>query len=153
MTIATFFDPFCILYSPIMPLIRILIADDHASVRTQISARLQREPQFDIVGVAENSQQTVERALETKPQIVLMDPMMHDGRGIETIREICSRLPATCVIALTAVADTLETMELRKAGARKILNKGIESQALVTILRDAGSLDSTNRISQGGFPE
>lgn len=134
-----------------MQTIRILIADDHTLVRSQICTRLQREPQFEIVAIAENSEQTVQRAFETKPQVVLIDPTMRDGAGLRAIRMIKSRLAQVCVIALMAVADTSQMMELRKAGVSHILNKGIASQELVTILSTTAESHVSNRTSQGGI--
>ena len=123
--------------------IRILLADDHPGVRAQIRARLSHEPHFEIVGEAESSAQAVECALSLKPHVVLIDPMMRDGLGIEATRQIAARLPATAVVVLTAFADTAQQIELRKAGTRYILNKGIESQRLVEILHQLGRSDST----------
>lgn len=122
--------------------IRILLADDHLKVRAQIRTRLSREPGFVIIGEAENSAQAVECALASKPNIVLIDPMMQDGLGLEATRQIAARLPETAVVVLTAFADTAQCIELRKAGTRQILNKGIESQRLVDTLRDVGKRKS-----------
>ncbi len=118
-----------------MDSIRLLLADDHASVRSQIRARLSHEPRIEIVGEAENSAQTIECALALRPDVVLIDPMMRDGLGLEATRQIAARLPHTAVVVLTAFVDTSQQIELRKAGVRHILNKGIESARLLDILR------------------
>ncbi len=133
-----------------METIRILLADDHASVRAQIRARLGHEPRFEIVAEAEDSAQAVECALLLKPQIVLIDPMMRDGLGLEATRQIASRLPGTAVVVLTAFADTAQRIELRKAGTRYILNKGIESQRLVDILYEMGRIGSSDGLGVRG---
>lgn len=118
--------------------IRILLADDHPKVRAQIRNRLSHEPGLLIIGDADNSAEAVECALAARPDVVLIDPMMQDGLGLEATRQIAARLPNTAVIVLTAFADTAQCIELRKAGTRHILNKGIESQRLVAILHDLG---------------
>ena len=122
-----------------MSSIRILLADDHSGVRAQIRTRLGHEPIFDIVGEAENSTQAVQLALSLSPQVVLIDPMMRDGLGLQATRQIAARLPQTALVALTAFADTAQRIELRKAGIRCILDKGIESRRLVEILREIAS--------------
>jgi len=132
-----------------MKSIRILLADDHSSVRAQIRARLGHEPAFEIVGEAENSAQAVECALTLKPQVVLIDPMMRDGLGLDATRQIAARLPQTAIVVLTAFADTAQRIELRKAGTRHILDKGIESQHLLRILRELGQVDSPNESERG----
>ena len=121
-----------------MESIRILLADDHPGVRSRIRARLSHESGFEIVGEAENSARAIECALALRPDVVLIDPMMRDGLGIDATRQIAARLPKTAVVVLTAFADTAQTIELRKAGSRYILNKGIESCKLVEILQEMG---------------
>lgn len=128
-------------YSPrlAMPPIRILLADDHQRLRDLIHERIIRENDFEVVAVAENSMQAVEAALAQRPRLVLIDPMMIDGLGIDAVRQIHAHLPETIIIVLTAFADTAQKMELRRAGAAHILDKGIVSAQLVKILRQAGS--------------
>ncbi len=115
--------------------IRVLLADDHASVRAQLRTRLSREDCIQIVAEADNSARTIECTLASRPDVVLIDPMMRDGMGIEATRQILTRLPQTIVVVLTAFADTYQQIELRKIGVTHILNKGIESQRLIEILR------------------
>jgi DNA-binding NarL/FixJ family response regulator len=130
-----------------MARIHILLADDHPGVRAQIRNRLSHEPDFNIVAEAENSAQAVECALSARPHIVLIDPMMRDGLGLDAIRQIAARLPETAVVVLTAFADTAQRIELRKAGTRHILNKGIESYRLVEILHELGDRDKVTQSS------
>ncbi|MDL1896622.1 response regulator transcription factor [Anaerolineae bacterium CFX7] len=114
-----------------MERIPIVIADDHLQVRTQIMARLSRETDFAIVGLADNSAATVACASATHPRIVLIDPMMGDGMGLDAIRQVRSNVPDAAIIVLTAFTDTAQKIELEKLGVRSILNKGIESHRLV----------------------
>lgn len=118
--------------------IPILIADDHAQVRAQVLARLEREADFEIVGLADTSRSAVERAVTIHPRIVLIDPMMGDGLGMQAIREIRAQEPNTVIVVLTAFTDTSQKIELTKLGVHYILNKGIESNKLVTLLHEAG---------------
>lgn len=118
-----------------MERIPILIADEHLQVRTQVLARLNRETDFDIVGLADTSSSAVLKANETHPRLILIDPMMSDGLGLEAIRRLRTVLPTTEVIILTAFTDTAQKIELGKMGVRFILNKGIESYKLVEVLR------------------
>jgi DNA-binding NarL/FixJ family response regulator len=134
----------------VMKPIRILLADDHLNVRTQIRARLGREPGFEIVGEATNSEQAVNFALKTKPHVVLIDPIMRDGRGVVAVSNIAEQLPHTAIIVLTAYSDTILQMELRKIGVGRILDKGIESERLVEIIRKLGESDSH---TQTQFPQ
>ncbi len=119
--------------------IQIVLADDHRQLRGLIHERLGREQDFEIVAVAENSMEALECALAKRPHIVLIDSMMLDGLGLDAVRQIHAHLPDTIIIVLTAFADTAQKMELKRAGAARILDKGIASAQLVDILRKAGS--------------
>jgi len=113
---------------------RIVIADSHANVRAQLVARLRREDKFEIVGEADSAAQTLEYAQTRQPDIVLIDPMMSDGLGLQAVQEIAARFPRVALIALTAAPDTALTIELRRAGVRHILRKNIASQELLQAL-------------------
>lgn len=121
-----------------MERIPILIADEHVQVRTQVLARLARETDFNIVALADDSTSAIRIANETHPRIVLIDPMMTDGMGLEAIRRLRQELPDTVIVVLTAFTDTAQKIELDKLGVRFILNKGIESYKLVQALQQAG---------------
>lgn len=127
-----------------MESIAVLIADDHTKLRDLIHERLEREPDLQVVAVAGNSMQAVELALANHPRIVLIDPMMLDGLGLDAVRQIRSHLPEAIVVILTAFADTAQKMEWRRSGVEYILDKGIASADLIGILRRAGSKTGTN---------
>lgn len=118
--------------------IRILLADDHANVRTQIHQRLSREPDFQIVGEAVNSGEAMRLADSTQPQVVLMDPIMRDGRGLLALSYIAEHLASIPIIVLMAFADTAMQMELKRLGVCCILDKGIASEQLIETVRKAG---------------
>ena len=111
----------------------------------QIRARLSREPEFEIVGEADTSTGAIDLARRARPRIVLIDPLLRDGMGLQAVRRIVSELPRTTIIALTAFADTALRMELSKFGVLQILDKGIESKKLVNILREIGRDDSREK--------
>lgn len=122
-----------------MERIPIVIADDHLQVRAQILTRLNREADLNVVGVAENSRGAIACATANHPRIVLIDPMMSDGLGLDAIRHIRTELPQIVIVVLTAFTDTAQKIELQKLGVQHILNKGIESYKLVRVLHDVGN--------------
>ena len=121
-----------------MASIRILLADDHANVRDQIRNRLSREPDLEIVGEARHSTQAMELAAQTTPDVVLIDPIMRDGRGLVAVAQIAQQLPQVTIIVLTAFADTALQMELKRIGIRCILDKGIQSEQLIETVHQYG---------------
>lgn len=114
--------------------IRILLADDHAEVQKQLEASLRRESDFDVVGVTVNSIQALQEVISKHPDILLIDPMMRDGLGLATLRQICSALPVK-IIVLTAFVDTELKIELNKMNIDKIFMKGILFSQLLLELR------------------
>jgi len=121
-----------------MEKIRILLADDHPQVRTQICSRLRREPDLAVIGEAADSRQALAFARLERPTLVLIDPFMRDGLGLEAVHRIAACLPEIAIIVLAAVTDTAQRMALRKAGVRQILDKEFPSEQLVKLLRQMG---------------
>lgn len=119
--------------------IPILIADEHVQVRTRVLERLARESEFTIVGIADDSSSAVRRANETHPRIILIDPRMRDGLGLDAIRQLRLENPETVIVVLSAFTDTAQKIELEKLGVHFILNKGIESYKLVETLQNAAT--------------
>ena len=117
--------------------IRILVADDHPQVREQLAARLRREPDFEVVGVTTNSIQTLQEAQAQQPDLLLMDPMMRDGLGLATLRQLRANLPNMVVVVLTAFIDTTLNIQFREMGIKHILAKGVLSSLLLSELHAA----------------
>jgi DNA-binding NarL/FixJ family response regulator len=115
--------------------IRILLADDHGTVRTHLHTRLSREPDLDVVCEAGNSMDAIEGALTSRPHVVLIDPIMRDGFGLQAIQRLRSQLPDTKIIVLTAFTDTAMHMALRKMGVAHIMTKNLDVQGLVDLLK------------------
>ena len=119
--------------------IRILLADDHAHVREQLTARLNREPDIELVGVAADSLQALQMAQLHQPDLLVIDPMMRDGLGVATLRQLHASLPNMIIVVLTAVVDTTLKIRLKEMRMEHILSKGIPTSELLTELRSAVS--------------
>ena len=117
--------------------IRILLADDHLQVRGKLAARLRRESDFEVVGVTTKSIQTLQEAQAKQPDLLLMDPMMRDGLGLATLRQLRANLPNMVVVVLTAFIDTTLNIQFREMGIKHILAKGVLSSLLLSELRAA----------------
>lgn len=122
--------------------IQIVLADDHYVVRKQLNARLQRESDFEVVGVASNSRETWEETKSKRPHILLIDPLMRDGLGLATLRQVHSNFPNLVIVVLTAYVDTALNMQFHEIGIKSILTKGIPSAELVGQLRASYFTDS-----------
>ena len=118
--------------------IRIMVADDHPAVRSQLVSRLSREPEFEIVCEAASSVAAIECGLKTRPQIVLIDPIMRDGYGLQAIQRLTGDMPGCAIIVLTAFTDTAMNMALNRLGVARILAKDLDLQQLILSLRTIG---------------
>lgn len=117
--------------------IRILLADDHHLVREQLAIRLRREADFEIVGTASSSRETYQETQATHPQILLIDPLMRDGLGFATLRQVHTSFPELVIVVLTAYVDTALNMRFQEMGIQYVLTKGIVSSQLLAELRAA----------------
>ena len=114
---------------------RILIVDDHALFRVGIANILGREPDFEVVGEADDSRTAIDRALETSPDIILMDLSLPAPGGIETTQRIKRELPSTGIVVLAASEDEDALFDSIKAGAAAFILKDVGPDDLVTIIR------------------
>ncbi len=114
---------------------RVLIVDDHALFRVGIANILGREADFEIVGEAEDSRTALDRALETSPDVILMDLSLPSPGGIETTQRIKRELPSTAIVVLAVSEDEDALFDAIKAGAAAFLLKDIGPDDLVTVMR------------------
>jgi len=121
---------------------KILIVDDHPMFRVGIREILEREPDFEIVGEAEDSRSAFERAQAESPDIVLMDLSLPAPGGIETTQRIKRELPAVGIICLAMNEDEDQLFDAIKAGAAAFILKDVGPDDLVTIIR---------RVSNGEY--
>ena len=116
-------------------MIRILLADDQALVRGGFRMILDAEPDLEVVAEAADGREAVERALETRPDLVLMDIRMPLLDGIEATRQLLAALPATRVLILTTFDLDEYVVEAFRAGASGFLLKTAPPQHLVAAVR------------------
>jgi DNA-binding NarL/FixJ family response regulator len=117
---------------------KILLVDDHALFRVGMRNILEREPDFDVVGEAEDSRSAVDGAIQTSPDIILMDLSLPSPGGIETTQRIKRELPSTGIIVLAVEEDEDALFDAIKAGAAAFILKDVGPDDLVTIIRRVG---------------
>jgi signal transduction histidine kinase/CheY-like chemotaxis protein len=124
--------------------VRILIAEDHKMMRDALAALLEKEPGFEVVGLAEDGLEAVRLARELRPDVVLMDIHMPRMDGIEAARQITAELPEIKVIGLSVHADHETASEILAAGATSFVPKSSSPQELTEAIRTAvGSTGGT----------
>lgn len=135
---------------PMFAPVSLLIADDHDIVRMGLRQMLSAVDGFTVVGEACSGEEALERAVELRPDVVLMDVRMPGIGGIEATSRMERRAPSSRVIALTACADDPFPDLLLEAGARGFLTKDVDLEELVSAIRNvrAGGHYICRKIAQ-----
>jgi DNA-binding NarL/FixJ family response regulator len=115
--------------------VRVIIADDHRIVREGLLSLLEKEPNMEVVGQANNGRATVELARELKPEVIVMDITMPQLNGIEATRQILADVPSVRVIALSMHRDKRFVAGVLAAGATGYLLKDCALEELVQAIR------------------
>ncbi|MFC1988364.1 response regulator [Chloroflexota bacterium] len=111
--------------------LRILIVDDHGIVRAGIRSLLEGQPDVEVVGEAASGEEAIEKALEFRPDLVLMDIAMPGMNGIEATQRIKRELPDVSVLVLSMHDDEEFFFPVLRAGASGYILKEAEPQELL----------------------
>ena len=117
--------------------IRVLIVDDHPVYRDGLRGLVERAPDLELVGEAENGVAAVTLAAERHPTIVLMDLRMPEMSGIEATRRIVGTDPTVGVLVLTMSEDDDSLFAAMRAGARGYIPKDADAEELLGAIRAA----------------
>jgi DNA-binding NarL/FixJ family response regulator len=113
----------------------VLIVDDQALVRMGLRKVLENEPDLTVVGEAENGEQAVGRALQLRPDVILMDIRMPLLDGIEATRRITTTSPGARVIVLTTFGLDTYVYESLRAGASGFMLKDAPPEEIAAAVR------------------
>jgi DNA-binding NarL/FixJ family response regulator len=108
--------------------IKIMLVDDHPLVLESISKLL--EPHFTVVGRVQDSGEIITRALEHRPDVILLDARMPGLSGFAATRELKKHLPKVKVILLTMLTEAISVSEGLRAGASGYVLKQSASEEL-----------------------
>jgi DNA-binding NarL/FixJ family response regulator len=106
--------------------IRVLVADDHPVFRRGMRAILGADAGTELVGEATDGEEAVARALELRPDVILMDLNMPNVTGIEATRRILEASPDTAILMLTMFEDDDSVLAAMRAGAHGYVLKGAD---------------------------
>lgn len=118
-----------------MEIIRVLLVDDHALLRTGVAGLLKMGPDFEVVGQVQDGEEALKKAKELMPDLVLMDIYMPGMGGIEATRQIKQVLPYVKIVMLSVSDKDEDLFDAIKAGAHGYLNKKIEPEEFLRVLR------------------
>ena len=123
-----------------MDKLRIVLADDHAVVRSGLRALIDAQPGLTVVGEAADGEAAVELARTLGPDVVTMDHNMPKLTGVEATRRITAEVPHARVIGLSVRGDEAVVAAMREAGAVAHLPKDGEIDELFAAIRNAAAV-------------
>jgi len=116
-------------------MINVLIADDHEMVRIGVSAYLSAQPDMTVVGEASNGAEAVEKALDLRPDIILMDNVMPVMTGAEATAEIIKQWPQARIMMVTSFLDDDKVYPALEAGAVSYILKTSNAKQIADAIR------------------
>jgi DNA-binding NarL/FixJ family response regulator len=117
--------------------LRLVIADDQASVRQGLVLLLGAVPDIEVVGAAADGEQALDLVAEHRPDAILLDLHMPVLDGIGAIRRLTAEHPGVAIVVLTTYADDSSVLDALRAGARSYLTKDADYTEIARALRAA----------------
>ncbi len=115
--------------------IRVLIADDHAVLRAGLRLLLNNQQDMQAVGEASTARETLEKAADLQPDVILLDITMPDMSGLSILRALRERAPSARILVLTMHADEDYLREALRLGAVGYVVKSAADQELLAAIR------------------
>ncbi|MFC0522864.1 response regulator [Pontibacillus salicampi] len=116
-------------------MINVLFADDHEMVRIGVTAYLSSQLDIDVVAEADDGGDAVQKALEHRPDIILMDLVMKDMDGIEATKQIIKQWPEAKIIIVTSFLDDEKVYPALEAGATSYMLKTSKANEIAEAIR------------------
>src|SRR6185437_464727 len=119
----------------LIPMIRVLIADDHPIIRDGLRKLLSSEADLEVVGEASNGNEVIEQVERLDPDVVLLDLRMPEMDGIATLKALQQVNKKAKVLILTASEDKTEFVQAMKFGCSGIVLKHTPPDLIVKSIR------------------
>ena len=117
--------------------LRVVVADDQASVREGLVLLLGGLPGIDVVGAAADGQQALDQVAEHQPDAILLDLHMPVLDGIGATRRLTAEHPGVAIVVLTTYVDDNSVLDALRAGARSYLTKDADRTDIARALQAA----------------
>ncbi len=125
---------------------RLIIADDDPVVQSILDMSLGSE--FDVIGMASDSDEAIALAKERQPDVAIVDVDMPKGGGLRAVRGILDVAPDTAIVVLSSDESDAGVRELMRAGAMTYQRKGVERDLLAQALNDSIIACASGRVAR-----
>lgn len=122
-----------------MAQINVMLVDDHAVVRMGFKMLLEADSDIKVVAEAESGEQAIQRFVEHKPHVVVMDITMPGIGGMEAIERILAKESSAKILVLSAHEDSVHPKRVLNAGAMGYLTKRSAAEELIKAIRTLAS--------------
>lgn len=119
--------------------IKVMLVDDHALVRGALAERLGREAGLFVVGCADDAENALHMAAETRPDVIVMDIDMPGLSCFDAARQISEALPRAALIFLSAFCNDRYIGQALQVRARGYLTKGEPPESLIAAIREVAA--------------
>ena len=119
--------------------INVMLVDDHAAVRMGFKMLLEMDADIKVVAEAESGEHGIQRYMEFKPHVVVMDITMPGMGGLEAIERILAKDGAAKILVLSAHEDSVHPKRVLNAGAMGYLTKRSAAEELIKAIRTVAS--------------
>ena len=116
--------------------LKVMIVDDHATLRDSLSTALNFCPTMEVIGEAGDGNEAIHLARELIPDVILMDINMPDLDGLEATRIIHSEFKDICIIGMSVNNEDCQVEAMMNSGASAFWQKGESIDHLLFIIRD-----------------
>jgi len=115
--------------------VRVLLVDDHALLRQGMAAIINEEPDLAVCGEADGVRTAIATATRTRPDVALIDLSIHDGDGLELVRDFRARFPDMRTLVLSMYEETVYADRALRAGAHGYIMKAEAAKTVMAAIR------------------
>lgn len=115
--------------------VKVLAVDDSKTMLAMLSAQL-RDSNFEIVATASSGPEAVEKFKELRPQLVLLDVVMPEVTGVDTLESLLTFDSGACVVMVSSIGTEATVQECLKKGAKSFLQKPLQKENMLAHLKN-----------------
>jgi two-component system, chemotaxis family, chemotaxis protein CheY len=113
--------------------VKVLAVDDSKTMLAMLSAQL-RDSNFDVIATASSGLEAVEKFKDLKPQLVLLDVVMPEVTGVDTLQRLLEVDTAACVVMVSSIGTETTVQECLRKGAKSFLQKPLQKDNVLALL-------------------